>query len=486
MPKITPIEVPPAMRLKALTDETLEKIHQATLRVLAETGIRFPSEKALKIFAEAKAQVDFKKQIVKIPSDLLMDSLEKAPRSFRMASRGDPELDLYLGGTKTYIGTDGTGITTVDLETRQQRPSKKSDVGMMALICDYLPSISFYWPLVSARDTPPEVMSLHELEASFSNTEKHVHIVTIGNERLARYAVEMAIVIAGETETLKKRPPLTFCGTAVSPLGHDKGSIEAGLVFAEAGLPVRFGTMPMMCSTAPASLAGTIISGNAEILSALCLIQLANPETPVCYSFFPEIMNPYNGECYTSALQKPLFYASVVQLGHYYQLPVMSYYGSTDSDRLECWRTGKDNAIDALIVCMSSPNLVPVMGLLKAYTLLYPEKILFDNEIFCSVKAFLEGISDDTIKSAVDELMAVGPAGHFLDRDYTVQNIRNLWHEGISQQWSTKLEDFRDPQEVAIEKIQWILKSHKPLPLDENAHKELQKIIRAAEKELIN
>ena len=53
------------MKIKTLSDQEVEKIHQATLTVLNETGVRFPSEKALKIFAEAGADVDFKGQIVK-------------------------------------------------------------------------------------------------------------------------------------------------------------------------------------------------------------------------------------------------------------------------------------------------------------------------------------------------------------------------------------------------------------------------------------
>jgi len=148
--RIIPVEIKPEMRIKVLDDEKLEKIHQATLTVLKEAGVRFSSEKALKIFADTGAEVDFKSQIVKIPPDLLMDAIAKAPRTYTMASRGDPDLDLHLDGTKTYLGTDDTGTATIDLETRQRRASTKRDVAMMALISDYLPSVSFYFPIVSA------------------------------------------------------------------------------------------------------------------------------------------------------------------------------------------------------------------------------------------------------------------------------------------------------------------------------------------------
>ncbi|GAG09622.1 unnamed protein product, partial [marine sediment metagenome] len=200
--RIIPIHIKPEMRIKILDDEKLEKIHQASLTVLKEAGVRFPSEKVLKIFAEAGAKVDFKTKNVRIPSDLLMDALAKAPRSYTMASRGSPDLDLHLDGTKTYFGTDGTGTATVDLETCKRRASTKKDIAMMALISDYLPSVSFYWPMVSAQDVPPEVVPLHELEASFINTEKHVHIISCVEEKVARYAVEMATLVAGDSNTV--------------------------------------------------------------------------------------------------------------------------------------------------------------------------------------------------------------------------------------------------------------------------------------------
>jgi len=482
--RIIPVEIRPEMRIKILDDEKLEKIHQATLTVLKEVGVRFPCEKALKVFAEAGAKVDFKSKNVRIPSDLLMDALAKAPRSYTMASRSSPDLDLYLDGTKTYLGTDGTGIATVDLQTRKRRASTKKDVAMMALISDYLPSVSFYWPLVSAQDTPSEVIPLHELEASFTNTEKHVHIISCVEEKTAHYAVEMATLIAGDSKTLRKRPPLSLDVGAVTPLGQDKGALEAALTFAKAGAPVGFGAMPSMGSTAPASVAGAMVVGNAETLSALCLIQLAYPGAPVYYSFLPEMINPHTGGCLASALQKPMLYAGGVELGHYYNLPVMGYYGATDAHEPDRWQTGKDNTIDALLVCLHGPELLPDFGLLEAYTLLYPEKILFDNEIFNSVKAISEGVRVDSETLAIDEIIAVGPGGHFLNREYTRKKLRELWQPGIIHQWSPKDRDFHNPQDAAVEKIKWILKNHRPKPLDEKVKRELKRIMKSAEEEL--
>lgn len=483
---ISPIKIKPEMRIKVLDDQDLERIHEATLTVLKETGVRFPCERALNIFAGAGAHVDFKNQNVKIQPDFLMEALSKAPREFTMGSRGNQDLDIFLDGTKTYCGTAGTGTTTVGLESRKQRASVKNDIAMMALVADYLPSISFFWPMVTAQDSPPEVLPLHELEASFTNTEKHVHIVSCVEEKAAKYAVEMADIVAGGKERMKTRPPLSLIASPVSPLGHDKGAVEAALVFAEAGLPVGFAAMPVLGSTAPASIAGSMVMGNAEILSAACLIQLASPGAPVMYPLFLGMLNPFTGGCLVSTEIQHLFYAGTVQLGHYYNLPVMSGFGGSDLHEPTSWKVGKDDSINAFFTCAAGPDMLPCLGMLGAYTLLYPEKILFDDEIFQSIKHMTNGMRVDFETLALDEILAVGPGGHFFDRDYTIKNIRKLWRPGVSRQWSHREEAFRDPQQAAVEQVQWILKNHKPKPLEKKAEQELGKIIKAAEKEIID
>ena len=482
--RISPITIKPEMKIKTLSDQDVEKLHQATLTILNETGVKFPCQKALEIFAEAGAQVDFKSQGVRIQPDLLMENLARAPKQFTMGSRGDRSLDVVLDGSRTYCGTAGTGTQTIDPATRQRRSSTKSDVAMMALISDYLPSISFYWPMVAARDCPVESIALHELEASFANTQKHVQIVSCVNGESAAYAVEMAKTVAGSRERFKTRPPLSLIASPISPLANDQGVIEAALVFAEAGLPVGFASMPVLGTTAPASIAGAMVLGNAEILSSVCLLQLINPGTPVFYPLFSAMMNPYTGGILVSTQIQHLFYAGTVQLGHYYNLPVMSSVGGSDLSHPQNWSVGKSDAIDAYFICATGADMLPCFGLLEAYTLLHPEKLLFDDEIFQAVEHMATGLSINADSLALDEIMAVGPGGHFLDRDFTINNIRQLWQPGITRNWSAVNQDFRDPLETAAEKTRWILDNHKTIPLDLKAADELKRIIRSAEDEL--
>jgi trimethylamine--corrinoid protein Co-methyltransferase len=483
--RISPITIKSDRKIRVLGAGKLDKIHAAVLDVLQKTGVRFPSPKALDIFAQAGAEVNSATQIVKIQPDLLMKTLSRAPAEFVMGSRGNPELDVKLDGSKTYCGTAGTGNATVGLESRRRRASVKKDVATMALISDSLSSISFYWPMVAASDCPVETIALHEMEASFTHTEKHVHIVSCVDEKAARYAIEMAAVIAGSKENMTSRPPLSLIASPISPLNHDAGVIETALVFAGSGLPVGFAAMPVLGTTAPASIVAALVQGTAEILSSVCLLQLAYPGSPAFYPLFTAMMNPYTGGISVSNETKCLFYAAAIQIGHYYNLPVMTGYGGSDTSDLNGWNVGKDDAIDAFFQCAAGPDMAPGLGLLEGYTLLYPEKLLLDHEIYQALKCMTADLQVDDDSLALDEIMTVGPGGHFLERDSTLENIRKLWNPVISRQWFPEKQNFRDPRKAAIEKTKLILQNHKPEPIDKKAAEELKKIIQTAESNFV-
>src|SRR4030042_3820283 len=174
-PALQPIT--PAYHVKILEDEQLDQLQSATLEILEQVGIHCPSEKALKIYAEHGGVVDFSTQIVKLPREIVLGAMAHAPRFYTMGAR-QPAFDLNLDGKSLYCATDGCGVETIDFLTRQRRRSKKEDIASMARVSDYLSALSFYWPIVSAQDYP-KTAPLHELDASFNNTVKHIQSETI-------------------------------------------------------------------------------------------------------------------------------------------------------------------------------------------------------------------------------------------------------------------------------------------------------------------
>ena len=475
---LEPIKTP--YHLEYLSEKQLLQLQDATLSIMERTGVKFPSEKALKILAEHGAKVDFDRQIARFPRNIVMNYLAKMPRYFNIGAR-NPFYDFNLGDGCTYFTTDGCDIETIDLETRQYRPSCKEDVAMMARIADYLPSIAFYWPMVSSQEhhrTAP----LHDLDASFRNTQKHVQSETIMGEAEARYALEMSTVIAGSKHQLRKRPNFSLVVCTIAPLIQDKEGIEGAMILAEAGVPVGFLSMPTLGTTAPATLAGALAMGDAEIISATVLMQMVAPGAPIFHSMMQAWADPSSGNYVSYPLDAHGRYAPV-EMAHHWGMPALGACYGTDAHETGTWQSGSEVALDAYMVGLTGAELVTGMGLTHTYTRLYPESLLLDNDLYQKARYHLMemDINDDLL--ALDTVDAVGPGGHFLAQKHTRKYMRESMKRGISHQVGADGK-YRNPREYAIDQTKWILANHHPEQLENDKQKELDRILATADKEL--
>jgi trimethylamine--corrinoid protein Co-methyltransferase len=468
-----------------LSTDELEAIQSATLHVLEHVGVSFPSERALHIFAEHGAQVDVDGQIVRLPPGLVTEAMSHAPRSYVLSGRAEGT-DLLLDGTNSYFGTDGCGTLTVDFETGEQRYSCKEDVAKMARVSDHLSSIAFYWPMVSAHDYG-HLAPLHELDASFNSTVKHVQTETVMGKRPAQYAVRMAEVIAGDGERMCARPPLSVCVCTIAPLGQDKHGIEAAMVYAEAGIPVGFMSMPTIGSTAPATMGGALVVGNVEIVSAIVLMQLVAPGAPVFYSLCASVLDPRTADYIVGIPEKYLCNTAGVQLAHDWGVPTLAGAFAMDCPEPNTWQLGRDSVYTALMVAQAGADMAEGLGMIKASTLLVPEQIIFDDEIYHSHRILAEGVDTGADSLAVDVIAHVGPRGHFLAQKHTRQRVREIWIPELTHPRPSKSgEPLPDVRKRARAKLDRILAEHEPEPLEEAVQAELRVILDAAERELGN
>jgi trimethylamine--corrinoid protein Co-methyltransferase len=481
-----PVERPAIQPIKSdfefhyLSTGELDQMQAATLQIMEEVGVKFPSEKALGIFADHGALVDRESQIVKIPAGLVKKALATAPRYFNVGGRS-PVCDFHLEEGVTYFCTDGCGVETVDLRTRQQRPSCKADVGMMAHVTDYLSSLAFYWPMVSAQDYG-KTAPLHELDASWGNTTKHVQSETIMGAEFARYAVEMATVVAGSREELRRRPPLSLVVCTIAPLVQDKEGIEGALVMAEAGVPVGFLAMPTFGTTAPATMAGAFAMADAECISAAVLMQLASPGAPVFHSIMHAWADPRSGNYVPYPLDARARFVPV-EMAHHWGLPSFGGAFGTESPMPGTWQAAAEVALDPLFVALAGAEWVTGIGLNRSFTLLYPEAIILDDDLYHRARYALKAMEISPETLAVDVVSAVGPGGHFLAQRHTRKYMRNAMVPAITHQVG---EDgkYRDPLEVARDKVTWILDNYEPEPLEAAQQAELARILAIADREL--
>jgi len=465
-------------KIEVVSQSQLEAIKNSTLELLSDVGVYFPSTKALSIFADHNAIVDWGNKIVRIPPDLTLKAMSKAPRSFILGGR-EERFDLTLDGAHTYLSTDGCGVHVIDLETREKRTSRKDDVAMMARVCDALPLISFFWPLVSAQDYG-KTAPLHECHAGLTNTLKHVRGGTTVHPRLAPYIVEMATVVSGSAEVRRARPSINANICTIAPMAHDADGVETALIYAEAGVPTSFMAMPTMGSTAPASPLGAILVGDAEVISAMVLIQLAYPGAPVFHSIIPSLMDPRTGG-YIGETSPP-FSILNVQLAHAWNVPSLGG-GSTASDAQDIgWRSGADNGFGAVEIVLAGGEVCGYLGMLGSSMILYPEQIILEHEICQYAYEKFEMFELNELGKTLDVIKKVGPGGHYLREKHTREHIRDFRYSPLYRM-KDELGALRQPRDVALDEFKKIHANHKPEPLPDSVLKELDRILASADRE---
>jgi trimethylamine--corrinoid protein Co-methyltransferase len=377
-----------------------------------------------------------------------------------------------------YCATDGCGVETIDFETRQRRPSCKEDIARMARVADFLPSVGFYWPIVSAQDYPTTT-PLHELDAAFNNTVKHIQTETVMDSQMAEFAIEMAIVIAGSKESLRKRPPLSSLICTIAPLAQDKDGMEAALVLAREGVPVGFMSMANAGSTGPATIPGLLAIADAEIVAALVLLQLAFPGTPVYHSMMPGIMNPRTGAYMGTTWEIDIAYAIGVELAHMWGVPTLAAVFGPDAGA-PGWQSAAEVGSGLLLNALCGAETGSGMGLLESCTVLYPEELVLAADIYHRVRITAGRVDTSRAAMALDVIKEIGPRGQFLSHRHTRDHLRHLQFSELATQ-PDPLGGFRDSIQLAREKVDWIIRNHYPQPLEEGQRKELNRILKSAE-----
>lgn len=305
--------------LNMFTDDELNEIHLATLDVLQNYGVGVHCVEALDIFEDGGASVDRERNHVKIPPHLVEDAIRSAPSTILLAGR-TPEYDVTIQGGRVGFTCFGAGVMVVDPFTGALRESNKQDVGATALACDALANVDIYSSAVVARDME-YATDMHEAEAFLSNTSKHCQHLDLGGGAQAKKFFEMAAAIVGGKEKLRERPLVSVLVCPTSPLELHTHTAEIIMECAKAGLPVNVLSMAMSGASAPVSVAGTLVTHNAEVLAGIVLDQLTVKGAPVIYGSSTTTFDLTYATAPVGAPELGMISSGVVALARKYMLP---------------------------------------------------------------------------------------------------------------------------------------------------------------------
>ncbi len=417
--------VDPQIGLRVLDRTALERLHTATLELIETVGVRFPSRRAQAIWREHGAQVDEASGVVRAPGALVEAAMRRAPATYKLAGRV-PARDLPLDGRHVWVATDGCGVEIEDPVTGERRRSELADIATISRVVESMGEVGFIWNPLSAQDVPVNGRPLRELAAAWGASTKHVQTETVMTAHEAAAAVEMAAVLAGGREALRARPVLSLTFCTISPLAQDGNAIDAALVAAEAGIPVGFMTMASCAHTGPATPAGTLLVGNAEVVAASALMELAAPGAPVYYAAAQTAMDLRTGSYTGGGPEDVLFSLATGEIADFYDIPLSMGAFATGAHTPD-WRAGVENSLAALAACVGRADMLLGMGLLAGSRIWSYEQLVLDAEILGFVRGICAGIRVDDEALAIDVIRAVGPGGDFLSEQHTRRHMRELW-----------------------------------------------------------
>ena len=306
-------------RLNVFDTASMDKIHDATLNVLANEGIKTNCKLALDIYAAGGCDVDAKEGRAKIPPRIVEAAIESAPSSILFAAR-DGENDFMMEGSAVHFCNFSKGVNVIDIDSGAYRESRLEDQKNVALLVDALDEYDLLDVAVETRDVPDEIANIMSYEAMATNSSKHSG-QSAHSKRESEIMIEMAAVIAGGKDKLRARPIASTVVCPTSPLTISNETTEPIIVYAENGLPCTVLSMVMAGSTAPVTLAGTLVVHNAEVLAGIVLGQLTKKGAPNLYGSSTTILDLRTAAVAVGCPELAMLGAGVVELAQYYKIP---------------------------------------------------------------------------------------------------------------------------------------------------------------------
>lgn len=460
------------MAQEILSQEDVESIHQTSMRILDTVGVEFPLEEALSVFERHGFRSD--RSRVYITEEQLWEALGSAPTQFKLHAR-NPARSLMIGDGEPVFAPGYGAPFLVNADGEKQVPTVE-DYHTLVKLAHALPNqdVSGYL-LAEPGDVPAETASLHMVYAHVLHSDKPF-IGGVENELAVRHTMEIVRMVFGDDPDV--RPATLGVISSLTPLGYSREMAGAVLTYAREGQALLIANLAMAGSTAPITLAGLLAMQNAEMLAGIVLSQLARPGTPVIYGTTSTNIDMRTGSLAIGSPELAQVVAAHQQLVRFYGLPSRGSGALTDANYPDV-QAGLESMMGLLTAVNSGADFILHSGgILSSYLAFSREKFVIDDEICGRVRWFHQPIVVDHETLAYDAVARVGPGGHFLMEDETLERCRTeFWQPQVSDR--TALEEWIEagrPTTVAraAERWQRLVAAHEDPPLDEVTARQLE------------
>lgn len=403
-----------------LTQQQVERIHQASLEILEEVGLKVRYEPAREVFAKHGCSVDGER--VKLPRDVVEKYRKMAPPTFSFHGR-DPKFDKTIPNDSPVIVTASSAPDIIDPVTGKERRAESGDIARIAHLINELPGYDMFSISTLADDAPKDQFTISRLYPALKYCLKPIRATTTDHKDTLAM-MEMAYIVAGGKEAYKEHPFLThhYCPT-VSPLSMDHLSTENVMYFAAEGLPVYPTIVPNAGLTSPMSMAGTLVQGNAEYLATVALTQMVKEGTPTIYATLATVADMRSGAYTSGAIECGMLHMAFAQIARFYNVPCGGYIGLTNA-KLNDAQAGYETGMSGMGGVVSGMDMFNIGGLIDALKTFDFAKAVIDDEVAQMLKRVKRGISFTEDDLALDLIKQVGPGGSYIVAKHTISRMK--------------------------------------------------------------
>ena len=413
--------------------EQIERIHLASLRILEEVGVQLLDERALKLMSAVGAEVDWSDKRARMPRELVMSAVAKAPSWFTVHGR-NPRRHVEIGGGSMALAPVG-GPCMVSSLDGGRRPGTFADQVNFIKLTHGSRLLDITYRCVEAHDLPAASRHLDFLLAAMLYSDKPLGAMSL-DAVAAVDALKMAGMLLGGMDRLRDAPAVLAGVNVDSPLRFSKETLETILAFASLRQPLKITPFVSTGVMSPVTPAGALTQQNAELLAGVAIAELAGPGTPVLYGSFGTRADMRTATPVFGGPGGVMMEVAAGQLARRYHLPhrgmgLVTSSPCVDSqaamDKMNClWGLSLSN-VDLLLHAAGWLE----GGLTASY-----EQFALDLEMLEYMERFQGGLKVDDNALAFDAIAQVGPGGNYLMADHTLACHREF--AGISPLLETR------------------------------------------------
>ena len=419
--------------IRVLSEDHVEAIHQAALKLLATQGMRVLNGTALDHFQRAGARIEG--QMVYPDSGLIEERLATVPRTFTIAARNRAK-DLRFGGNDMVFSSVGGPAYVMDLD-RGRRDGTLQDMQDFLRLCQSLNVIQQEsgGPL-EPMDLPAATRHLDLYLSQITLLDKSWNLNALGRERTMDGLNMAALSMGWSLDDLLRQPMMMGVINTNSPRQLDDPMSQGLIALAEHGQVAIVTPFTLAGAMAPVSLAGALVLQHAEAMFGITLTQIVRPGVPVMYGGFTSNVDMKTG---APAFGTPE-YAKAAQASGQLARRIGVPFRSSN--------TTAANAIDAQAAYES---LMSLWGCLMggAHLVIHGagwmhggltasfEKLILDAEMLGMMQAYFKPIAVTDEALSLDAIAEAGVGGHFFGTAQTMAQYETAFHPPMLSNWDS-------------------------------------------------